>query len=56
MNHRSGDVDKSLTLEYPEFCGLLKLEKKVFTELTLAESVKEYLRLEEAIKVLQLVN
>lgn len=51
-----GDTDASLTLDYPEFCRLLNLERAVFAELNFSKYVNDFLKLEEAIEVLKLAG
>merc|ERR1711970_197289 len=47
------DVDKSLTLDYPEFCRLLRMERKLFAVDAFGKFKSGFLTLAEAVDVLK---
>ena len=53
---QSGDVDQSLTLDYPEFCRLLRMERKIFAADAFGKFKTGFLSLAEAVEVLKLVK
>lgn len=50
---KQGDVDQSLTLDYPEFCRLLRMERKLFAVDAFGKFKSGFLSLAEAVEVLK---
>merc|ERR1711990_691116 len=48
---KKGDVDASLTLEFPEFVKLMKMEKKLYAEKALLKYVAGLVTLDDAINI-----
>jgi len=48
---KRGDIDSSLTLEYPEFCSLMRLEKRLFVENSVAKFAGGLIGLEETVNI-----
>lgn len=53
---KKSDVDASLTLEFPEFCALMRLEKKIFLENCSAKFNRGLLSLDEIIDIFKLAG
>ena len=52
----SGDADSSLTLDYPEFCRLMRMERKLFAADAFGKIKSGVLSMDESIQVLKSVN
>jgi len=50
---KQGDVDQSLTLDYPEFCRLLRMERKLFAVDAFGKFKTGFLTLPEAVEILK---
>jgi hypothetical protein len=48
---KRGDVDSSLTLEYPEFCNLMRLEKRIFVEDAFAKLTHGQCGLDQTVQI-----
>jgi len=48
---KRGDIDSSLTLDYPEFCKLMRMEKRLFAEDAFAKFSTGAVNLDGTIKI-----
>jgi len=50
---KRGDVDSSLTLDYPEFCKLMRMEKRLFAEEAFSKAVGGAASLDQVVQTLK---